>query len=138
MRTSTSRRRRLASSIVLAAFLALPWSATGVGEARAALPFDATGTLGALDLGSNAHAIAFDTSTGRYAVDGVLQHGAARLERVGPSLAGASVQIFDFASIPIGPSVTVTASGGEPLVLLSPADAALAAPLPLSPPPRAS
>src|ERR1051325_4514296 len=109
--------------LVLALLLASSWSVAGGGEPRAGLPFDATGALGALD--SSAHTIAFDTSAGRYSVDGVVQDGEARRESVGALSEGRSVRAFDFASIRLDRWTTVTATGQAPLVLLSAGSAVL-------------
>ncbi|HWH08804.1 MAG TPA: hypothetical protein VNX21_06355, partial [Candidatus Thermoplasmatota archaeon] len=83
-----------------------------------ALPLEATGVLGALDLTSGARSVlVFDTSTGIYSIDGVAMNDETlrrsvdlpgHAQRTAPPI---PVWVFDFSSIHVGPSVTVLVQG---------------------------
>ena len=98
----------------------------------AELPYQSTGALGALVVGGNS-VVLFDTVTGFYFIDGVLQNSINnRGFVVVPANAGglgqpeAFLTSFDFTDIQIGADVDVFVQGIAPFVLLASGDADLA------------
>ena len=129
MRLST---RSLSLSTALVAVVAAGAQATAAGQA-AALPFAASGAFGRLDVTGAGRTVDFDTTTGRYAVDGVVRNTrpvtVTLPETVALRAGQRTIHAFDFTSVRIGRGTRVTARGADPLVILSRGAADIAAPL---------
>ena len=128
------KRSSTRSLAVSAAFVAAVASgAQAVTPREPMLPFPTSGILGRLDIAGAGHSVEFDTSTGRYAVDGVQRDARpvtlALPDAVVRRSGKRTVHAFDFASIRLGAGTRVTARGADPLVILSRGDADIAAPI---------
>ncbi|HWL35933.1 MAG TPA: hypothetical protein VNQ77_07045 [Frankiaceae bacterium] len=121
-------RRVLTLAAALVALAAAGAHATAPAATR--LPFRASGALGALDAGPG-QTVVFDTTAGRYAVDGAFRDaGSVTLPRAVASAVGVgAMPAFDFTSIDIPAGTRVEVRGAYPLVLLSRGAARIAAPL---------
>jgi len=127
------RRRALAVGTVAGAACLLvgltPGAASPAAPSVPSLPVQAKGLLGTLDTGPEAHKLVFDTSAGRYSLDGVKSDVDDR--RAIRMADGKAVPVFDFDALRLGPSTVVSVRGKNPLVLLSKGDASIATPLKL-------
>ena len=122
--------RLMALTTSLVAVLAAGGHAMSI-PAPATLPYAPTGALGRLDVAPGQH-LRFDTSSGRYAVDGEVRNTrAVRItlpDAVALRSATESIPAFDFTSVRVAAGARVTVTGRYPLVLLSRGSAELAAP----------
>jgi hypothetical protein len=130
------RTTLLHSSVLILAFaLATGSLAAPVPGVTATLPVEPTGLLGDLDLAGGTHVVTFDTSTGLYAVDGVLRNDETLRRLVVLDDASGKPAppwyAFDFESIDLGEGTIVKATGTMPLLLLSQGDATVAGTLDL-------
>jgi hypothetical protein len=128
-------RRGISRALVAAALLAPAGAAVHANAlARTTLPFAPTGIMGRLDTSAGAHSVVFDTSSGIYSVDGAARNDALHRSTVAiPTYADpthlTSTWAFDFTSIALPATTTVTVRGSQPLVLLSRGSATIGAAL---------
>jgi hypothetical protein len=125
------RGRALAAGTVAGAACLLvgltPGSASSAARSVPGLPVEAKGLLGTLDTGSGAHKLVFDTSAGRYALDGVKSEvGDRRAIRMAD---GWRTPVFDFEALRLGQGTVVSVRGKNPLVIVSKGDVSIATPL---------
>ncbi|AGY56843.1 hypothetical protein [Gloeobacter kilaueensis] len=114
-----------ASPTVKSSVVRSPLRTQSVDGPVAVLPvsFAPESALGELNVSSGT--ISFDTSTGTYSINGLLQPGVARavpLSVVVPGIEPGetpAVFVYDFSNIYIAPGVTVTASGDGAVILTS-------------------
>jgi hypothetical protein len=99
--------RTRSAGLALVLLLTLGPSSVALGT-----PFTSSGSLGAFTPTSS---VFFDTSNGTFRVDG----GAVQGGGVMSSDAGQSTMLYNFTSITLGPSASVTASGDLALGLLA-------------------
>jgi hypothetical protein len=137
MRASLGRARgtrALVSGAALGATCVIAGLVPGSGVVAApsvpGLPVQAKGLLGTLDtVGPEAHTLVFDTSAGRYSLDGAKSDLDDR--RAIRMADGRTTPVFDFDALRLGPSTVVRVRGKNPLVLLSKGDVSIATPLKL-------
>jgi len=134
MREITRRRRRalVAGGVASAACLLVgltPGAVSAGSPVPTKLPVEPKGLLGVLDTTSGAHKLVFDTSAGRYSLDGLKSDADDR--RAIRMADGRTTPVFDFDALRLGPSTVVSVRGKNPLVVLSKGDVALATPLKL-------
>src|SRR5688500_11963918 len=131
MSESRGRRRRACAVGTVAGAACLLFGLTP-GTASPAAPssvgslrVQAKGMRGTLDTrGAAAHKLVFDTSSGRYSLDGIKSDVDDR--RAIRMADGRTTPVFDFDALRLGPSTVVTVRGKNPLVILSKRDALIA------------
>jgi len=124
------RRALVAGTVAGSACLLVgltPGTVSSAAPSVPGLPVEAKGLLGTLDTSAGVHKLVFDTSAGRYSLDGVKSDVDDR--RAIRMADGKAVPVFDFDALRLGPSTAVSVRGKNPLILLSKGDASIATPL---------
>jgi hypothetical protein len=135
MRESMGRRRRalVVGAVAGAACLlggVAPGSVSAAAPSAPRLPVQPKGLLGVLDTTRSASSrLVFDTSSGRYSLDGVKSDVDDR--RAMRMASGKVVPVFDFDALRLGSRTAVSVRGKNPLVVLSKGDVSIATPLKL-------